>query len=547
MKRILGWFYVLTALSTALVWAESDSLTNRTILVPMRDSVRLATDVHLPPGTNAFPVILVRTPYGRTNIGNMATDATKRGYALVVQDTRGRFGSEGENIAFEGDGWATHWDGYDTVEWVARQPWCNGKIGTFGGSALGIAQLLMAGAGTPKVACQHITVGAPSLYRDTVYNGGVFRKALIEDWLRLSRFSPDNLKLWTSHPALDAFWREREICARYDHVNQPAVHIGGWYDIFAQGTLDAFVGYQTLGGPKARGHQKLIMGPWTHGVLQDKAGELRFPNAKKPPGEVHDAWRWFDYYLKGIDNHIEDAPAVTYYVMGDVSDTNAPGNVWRSAKEWPIPGSSRVRFYLQDDRSLSSGKPGRGRSLAYTYDPKDPAPTVGGVQLTIPAGPMDQRKLEARPDVLVFTSAPLADPVEMTGRVRARLWASSDCPDTDFMVKLCDVYPDGRSFNICEGRLRARYRESLSTEKLLQPGRPALLDIDLWSTSIVFNKGHQMRVQVTSSSSPGFDPNPNTGDPFRANDKTQVAHNTLYTDGQHASYIELPLMLSGGR
>jgi hypothetical protein len=308
-----------------------------------------------------------------------------------------------------------------------------------------------------------------------------------------------------------------------------------------QGTIDAFTGYQTKGGRGARGKQKLVIGPWPHAAMGKKTGELVFPKSNEVPGNVHDSYKWFDYWLKGVDNGVSKAPAVAYYVMGDVSDPNAPGNVWRTADKWPPVAAKMTPFYLLDDRVLSASKPAKGKPLAYSYDPKDPVPTVGGPQLTLPAGAMDQRKIESRPDVLVFTSEPLSEPVEVTGRVRAYLWASGDAPDTDFAVKLCDVYPDGRSINICEGILRARFRDSLEQEEMMKPGKVYKFPVDLWTTSIIFNKGHRIRVHITSSSSPGYDPNPNTGEPFRASDITRVAHNTIYMDASRSSHILLPV------
>lgn len=532
----------VVALVQAVLCKLQPPVKKQTVMIPMRDGARLATDIYFPEGEGPFPVILLRSPYDRKLGEGIAQDAARRGYVMVIQNTRGRFGSEGENLPFETDGWGKLRDGEDTVEWIARQPWCNGKIGTWGGSALGITQYLLAGTGTKKIAAQHITVGAPSLYNGVVYWGGVFRKAMIEDWLRISQFSPDALKIWTSHPTYDPYWRERDMTSRYRYANAPAIHIGGWYDIFAQATIDAFVGFQTKGGAGARGKQKLVVGPWTHGVFQEKAGELTFPNAKTPPTTAHDIWKWFDHYLKGVDNGVDREPAVTYYVMGDVTDRNAPGNEWRTAEKWPPVNATPTPFYLHPDRRLSLQKPLQGGTLRYTYDPKDPVPTVGGPRLTLPAGAMDQRKIESRPDVLVFTSEPLREPLEVTGRVKLVLWASCDAPDTDFVAKLCDVYPDGRSFNICEGILRARFREGFAKEKPMEPGKVYRFEIDLWSTSIVFNRGHRIRVHVTSSNAPAFDPNPNTGEPFRASERTRPANNTIYMDAQRASHVLLPVV-----
>lgn len=528
----------LAGLACAPAAADKPPVEKKTFAVAMRDGVKLGTDVYLPSTNGGFPVLLTRTPYNKGIATGIGEDGARHGYATVIQDTRGRFTSEGANLAFDAD----VEDGYDTAEWIVRQPWCNGKLGTFGGSAGAITQMLLANSGNTKIVSQHLTVGGPSLYFDVVYSGGVFRKSLVEDWLRITMFSPDALKLWTRHPAYDDYWRARDLTRRYDKVNAAAVHIGGYFDIFAQGTIDAFVGYQEHGSPGARGKQKLIMGPWTHGVFSENAGDLTFPNAKRPPNNVRDQWRWFDHTLKGLDNGINREPAVTYYVMGDTSDSNAPGNTWRTAIQWLPVSAATTSFYLHADRTLSRAKPGAAQSLSFSYDPTNPVPTLGGPELTIPAGPKDQRSIESRPDVLVFSSEPLTGPLEITGRVRAKLWAASDSQDTDFFVRLCDVYPDGRSFNICEGRIRARFRESFSQEKLLKLGEVCALDVDLWSTSIIFNKSHRLRVHVTSSSAPGFDPNPNTGEPFRHSATTRVARNTVYCDLDRPSQLLLPVV-----
>lgn len=509
----------------------------QTELVSMRDGVRLATDVYLPDGVGPWPVVLARTPYNKAMGAGIGADGVKRGYVIVVQDCRGRFASEGENLPFHLD----HQDGPDTMKWLLAQPWCNGKVGTWGGSAGAITQLLLVGRDAPQPVCQHLTVGAPNLYAG-MYPGGVFKKAMIEDWIRGTKFATNALAAWEAHPRYDAYWQTRDIGPVGDRINTAAVHLGGWYDIFAQGTIDSFVAYQEHGSPGARGKQKLVMGPWTHGVLQNKAGELTFPdNAKRPPGDVHDAWRWFDYQLKGADNGFASLPPVTYYVMGALSEPQAPGNTWRTAAAWPAVPTRDTPWYLQPDRTLSLAHPGAARPLSYLYDANDPVPSRGGLQLTIPAGGMDQRPIESRPDVLVFTSAPLTEPLEVTGRVRLKLWIASDAPDTDFVARLCDVYPDGRSINICEGQLRARFREGFDHEVFLRPGQVYPLVVDLWSTSMIFNRGHCLRVHVTSSSAPGYDPNPNTGDPFRARDYRRVARNVVYLDHEHPSHLLLPV------
>ncbi|MCX6379992.1 MAG: CocE/NonD family hydrolase [Armatimonadetes bacterium] len=514
----------------------------QTVGVPMQDGKKLATDIYLPTGQGKFPVILARTPYDKAGGAGFGMDGVKHGYAVVVQDTRGRWASEGENLPFIGDGWwEGHQDGSDTLEWLIKQPWCNGKIGTWGGSALGITQLGLAGTGTKLVSAQQIVVGAPNFYPYLTFPGGVFKKAMIEDWLAATKHDPKATQFWSAHPTFDSFWKQFDMSSRWGKVNTPAVHLGGWYDIFGQGTIDSFVGYQTKGGVRARGKQVLVMGPWTHGVLQNKAGELTFPNGSRPPNKVSDTWLWFDYHLKGIQNGFAEMPAVTYYVMGDTSDPRAPGNVWRTADAWPPMPTKATPLYLASEKKLILFKPKQAANFTYTYDPANPTPTAGGPQLTLPSGAVEQSKVESRSDVVVFTSDILAEPLEVTGRVTAKLWISSTALDTDFTVKLCDVYPDGRSYNICEGVLRTRFRKGFDREVFLKVGEVVPVEIDLWSTSILFNKGHRLRVQVASSSFPGYDPNPNTGAGFRANAERRVAQNTIHTGSKFPSYVLLPI------
>ncbi len=529
----------LLCLSTATAAAAETPAPKSTVAVPTRDGTPLATDLFLPPGEGPFPAILLRTPYNKDGTANFGRDGIQRGYAVVIQDTRGRYASTGDNLPFHRDGP----DGEDAVRWIGKQPWFNGRLATWGGSAGAITQFQLALTGARPLDAQFLIVGAPNLY-DVVYTGGIFRKSLIEDWIRITRFATNALSTWENHPTYDAYWRARDASRHYPRINAPSVHIGGWWDIFAQPTMDAFNGYQTAAGRQARGRQKLVMGPWSHGVLAEKAGELTFPGAKNPPGDTESSWRWFDRWLKDVDNGADRDPAVRYYVVGDVSDPQAPGNSWRTADQWPPFDVAPTAYYLHADRTLSP-QPPAGREttpLSYTYDPAHPVPTVGGIQLTLPAGPMDQQKIESREDVLVFSTETLSAPVEVTGRVRARVWISSDASDTDFFVRLCDVYPDGRSFNLCEGMLRTRFRKGLSRERLLRAGEVVPLDIDLWSTSVVFNRGHRIRVHVTSSSFPGFDPNPNTGAPFRSSPEIRTARNRIHLDARHPSHLELPVI-----
>ncbi|MEO2029168.1 MAG: CocE/NonD family hydrolase [Fuerstiella sp.] len=541
LKRMRAMPTVVALVTVLLFCAPCIAQQKRDVSIAMSDGVKLTAVVHLPEGSGPWPVILVRSTYSHVFLSPLWGNAgARRGYAVVLQHTRGRFQSEGAKLAFEADGWTDGLtDGADTVEWIQRQPWSNGKLGTLGGSALGISQYLLAGTGVRPLDCQQIRFATPAIYPG-IYWGGVFRKAMIEDWLKGNKYSPDALKLWTSHPTYDDYWKSRNLLERPESANAAAVHYAGWYDIFAQQTIDAFNAYQSSGGPKARGMQRIIIGPWTHGA-PNKTGELTFPNAVNPPTKLHSmpCWEWFDFHLKGTQNGIMDGPPVTYYVMGDVEDAAAPGNVWRTAESWPPFEAQSYQLHLHADGLLSpnvANVAGRG---SYRYDPADPTPTIGGPQLTIPSGPRDQRTIEHRGKV--FSTQPLNVPLEVTGHVRVRLHVSSDCPDTDFIARLSDVYPDGRSFNVTEGALRVRFRESLERETLMKPGEVYEIEIDLFSTSMIFNKGHRIRLHVTSSSDRGYDPNPNTGAPLRSSDEVRIATNTIQMSATFPSRLILPV------
>jgi predicted acyl esterase len=511
-----------------------------TYMVAMRDDVKLATDVYLPgDGTGAYPVIVARTPYDKSKGGSaLAANAARHGYAFVVQDLRGRFKSEGNNaIIFGNDGLGEHQDGRDTLEWVARQPWCNGKIATWGGSALGIVQNMAAPVAPDELKAQFVQVAFSDYYSQGVYQGGAFRTQLIERWLRANNIVEKNLETFVAHPRYDDFWKKLNPETRAGKVRAPAVYSGGWYDIFCQGTINSFTAVHYHGGEGAKGKCRLVIGPIGHGGFT----ELKYPASAAKGPACGDAFAWFDYVLLGKDNAVAKEKAVHYYVMGDPTDPKAPGNVWRHADDWPPP-SQATPFYFHPDGTLVREKPPLGDGAkTYAYDPKDPVPNVGGQELGVPLGPMDQRRVEKRPDVLLFSTDELSEPVEVTGRVTAKLFVSSDCPDTDFTVKLCDVYPDGRSMLVTDGILRARYHKSFEKESFLEPGQVYELNVDLWSTSLVFNKGHRIRVAVSSSNSPRFEANPNTGRPFRADKETRVAKNTLHLSLKYPSRIVLPV------
>jgi predicted acyl esterase len=542
--RTSSWALAILALTTlfaASIGQAQPGPKATSYMVAMRDGVKLATDVYLPgDGTGKYPVIVARTPYDKSKGGaGIAANCARRGYAFVMQDLRGRFKSEGHPaIIFGNDGWGEHQDGRETLEWIARQPWCDGKIGTWGGSALGITQNMAAPAAPDALKVQFVIVAFSDYYSQGAYQGGAFRTQLIERWLRGNGLVDKNLETFVAHPRYDDFWKNLNSETQAGKVRAPGVYVGGWYDIFLQGTINSFMAVHHHGGEGARGKCRLVIGPIGHGTFN----ELKYPaNAAKMPASG-DAFAWYDHVLLGKENAVAKEKAVHYYVMGDPTDAKAPGNYWRHADDWPPPAEA-TSFYCHPNATLLQGKaPDGNEAKTYSYDPKNPVPNVGGQELGVPLGPMDQRRVEDRPDVLLFTSDVLTEPIEVTGRIGAKLFVSSDCPDTDFTVKLTDVYPDGRSMLVTDGILRARYRESFEKESFLKPGEVYELNVDLWSTSLVFNKGHRIRVAVSSSNSPRFEANPNTGKPFRADSETRVARNTVHLSLKYPSRIVLPVV-----
>lgn len=530
-------------ISSAIAWLTIASLagaatTRTTVMVPMRDGVRLSTTVYLPSTTGRWPAILMRTPYNKSTplAGPVAAMAMLRGYVLVAQDLRGRFASEGGDfLVFQHDGWGEHRDGYDTIEWIAQQAWSNGKVATAGPSALGIVQNLAAVAQPPHLVCMHVPVAFSSMYHETAFQGGAWRKALVERWLRGNKFDARSVEAFHSHPDFDEFWLQFEPVRYAGKIDVPVMFVGGWYDIFSQGTIDMFKAVNERGGPNARGKCRLVMEAFGHG----KSNDLKFRQTKRPGNSNELAWS--SIWAKQGGRGLEKIPVVQYYVLGDPDDAQAPGNEWRSADQWPIPARNTPAYLHGDGRLDWSPPKAKNVSRSYKYEPKDPVRTIGGANLMISKGPKDQRAIENRPDVLLFESPVLTKPLEVTGRVKVKLWVSSTAPDTDFTAKLTDVYPDGRSMLVVDGIRRMRHRNSFEKSELMEPGKVYEVEIDLWSTSIVFNKGHRVRLAISSSNSPRFEPNPNTGRPSGTDDETAVATNTIYFDADHPSHIILPL------
>jgi predicted acyl esterase len=507
-------------------------------MAPMRDGVKLSTIIYLPEGKGPWPVVLVRTPYGKASQTRLNATWTKHGFAFVVQDCRGTFQSEGKYRPFVDD----QSDGYDTVEWLAKQTWSNGRVGMFGASAMGIAANEAAMANPPHLVAAFVMVARSSVYEQSSFIGGVFRKELNEDWLKRQK-AESVLDEIFKHADYSDFYARSEMARHWQQVHVPIYNYGGWYDIFNQGNIDNFVGLQMKASAPGAGHQKLIMGPWGHGQLE----EVKYP-ANSGVGafggtlSIELAMRWFDYWLKGADNGIMNEPPVRYYVMGDVTDPKAPGNEWRTALAWPVPAKI-TSYFLSPGGALSERLPQQKESAdTYKYDPVNPVPTIGGANLFQKKGPMDQRAIGERQDVLKFSTPVLESPVEVTGRITLELWAESDAPDTDFMAKLVDVYPDGTERLVLDSALRARFREGFDHEVFMKKGEVYKFKIDLWSTSLIFNKGHRIAIHVSSSNDPRFDPNPNTGKPLRADKQTQVATNSIHHDRVHPSRAVLPVV-----
>jgi len=515
--------------------SDAERSPDLTINIPMRDGVELPTDVYLPPKEKPeeCPLILVRTPSGKRAYYKSYIPLTEMGYVVAIQDGRNYIDKSGKTFPWLSDGWGPLQDGYDTVEWLSASPYCNGKIGTMGFSAMGMTQLLMAPSKPPSLKAQYIGFAASNMYHHAMFMGGALKKSQVEGWLGSYAKDPTVLGRALTEAGDGIFWRCLDCTAQAHRVGIPAVHYGGWFDVFSQGTLDAFVALQEKGGQGAKGNQILVMGPWTHHWPRDlRLGDFEIPkNGVRPPLNISPK-SWFDYHLKEQQDALDKLPPVFYYVMGPLDGSSSRGNEWKTSGHWPIP-SKRVSYYLAGDESLRLKMPKRGRA-SYRYDPENPVPTVGGRNLFLEAGPKDQRVIESRQDVLTFTSDTLTEDVEVTGRITAVIVASTDQKDTDIAIRLTDVYPDGRSILIADGI------RSLSTAEGFQPGKPTVVEVDLWSTSQLFVEGHRIRVSVSSSNYPQFEKNLNNGGDRLADSK--IAGNTIYFGQGHPSRVILPIV-----
>lgn len=573
---------------------------DKNIMVEMRDGVRLATDVYRPEGDGQHPTIVQRTPYDKELpvLRNWSFDvlrAAQAGYAVVVQDTRGRFRSEGVFDAFTDEAR----DGADTITWAAGQPWSTGAVGMAGGSYFGATQWLAAVEAGPELKAIAPFVTTDQYYESWAYQGGAFQLGFNLHWTLTSlgfgelmrqvgsgaapldrvpqlvaaidandalyrrlplRDVPELDGLapyyqdWLAHPSYDAFWKATAPREFYQRITAPALNMGGWYDLFLKGTLANYLGMKDRGGSEqARRRQRLVVGPWAHGPLsgwypQRSFGLMSGTDAADITGLQ---LRWFDALLKGEEDSDEADKPVRLFVMGT--------NVWRDEDDWPLPDTTYVDYYLhsggsantaEGDGRLSTEVPGEQPDDTFVYDPSDPVPTTGGptflpgLFIGANAGPRDQRVVEQRPDVLCYTTPPLPEPLEVTGPVELVVHVSSSAPDTDVTAKLVDVHPDGRAENLCEGILRVRYRTSMSAPELMEPGRVYELRVDLVATSNVFATGHRIRLEVSSSNFPRFDRNTNTGGTIADETEQDLrpATNRVHHCSGHPSRLVLPVI-----
>lgn len=536
----------LSALLFLSTVASAADIVQEHLMIPMRDGVRLSAFVFRPAGEGRWPVLLEQR-YANGNNPAVTTQFSKlaaHGYVVVLANFRGSQESEGVWQGYRALGWGELQDGYDLVEWLAVQPWSTGKVGTFGSSQAGFAQNFLAIAGPPHLAAQYMIDTGLSLYHEGYRIGGTWRPERFKEMSKVCRVPSHNdavLAEWIAHPKFDDYWAAEDCSQHFDKMNVPCFTIGSWYDFMCVGSIDSYIGRQHRAGPGSRGQQQLLCGPWLHGRVKEVnvTGELTYPENAKFPLDDH-MIRWFDHYLKGLDNGVERDPTVRYYVMGAVGDADAPGNEWRTATDWPIAAQT-TPYYLQVDQSLTTTRPTReGSAITFQADPQQPASIPGRAF----PGAKDARAFEQQPNVLTFTSETLLEPVEWTGKVVAEMYLSSDAPDTDVIVRISDVYPDGRSMLVMDYVRRARYRAGFDREVFLKSGEIVPITFDVGWLSLIFNRGHRIRVTVASTGAPFFEPNPNTDQPLTvdAPATTRVATNHLHLNPTHASRILAPVV-----
>jgi predicted acyl esterase len=517
-------------------------------MIPMRDGVRLSAYVYTPPGDGPWPVLLEQRYANANDPGTrqyFAQLAKTGGYVTVLANFRGSQKSEGDWRGYRSLGWGERKDGYDLVEWLGTQTWSTGKVGTFGSSQAGFAQNFLAVTRPPHLTAQYMIDTGLSLFHEGYRIGGITRPERFKSLDKAARVPEHNRELlaeWFTHPTYDSYWADEDCTRFFDQMNVPCFTVGSWYDFMCVGSVDSYVGRQHRGGPQSRGTQQLLLGPWLHSRFKEtnKSGDLTYPENAKFPMDAH-MIRWFDHYLKGINNGVTTEPTVRYYVMGAVDEEQAPGNEWRTATDWPIAAIPTF-YYPEEGGKLGNTIPQSTDSIVnWLADPHHPAviPTIAF------PGAKDAREFEKQPNVLTFTTEVLTQPVEWTGKVQADLWITSDAKDTDVIVRVSDVYPDGRSILIMDYVRRARYREGYDRELLLTPGKAANIRFDVGWLSQIFNAGHRIRITVASTGAPFYESNPNTGEPLTIDfpKNAVVAKNGLQVNQRLTSRIIAPVIL----
>ncbi len=546
------------------------------VLIPMRDGVGLSANIYRPDSQDQFPVLLLRTPYNKNVEENVdEIKLARHGYVVVVQDVRGRHDSEGMFYPFLNEAS----DGFDSQRWCATKEWSNGIVGGIGRSYYGITQLLPAMHGSSILKAMNPVVTSSDVYKDWLYPDGAFalefalawgatyidartNQAIeIGDWEKHFLHLPlteaakalghntQHYQDWATHPVFDSYWSHLGTRKKMAQVKTPAYFMGGWHDIFLRGTLNDYNMLREKGFNKeVREFTRVLIGPWSHNLLnQSKIGEIDYGN-QATVDLLNLKKEWFDYWLKGVSNDLLKSPPVRIFVMGD--------NIWRDEWEWPLARTRYCKFYFHSDGHANSLK-GNGTLNTvppnieeppdhFTYDPANPVPTLGGNACCFPEittmGPFDQQSIEQRQDVLVYTTEPLKQDLEVTGPVTAQLFVATSAKDSDFTVKLVDVYPNGKAMNVCDGIVAARYRKSLEKSLLLTPNRVYELEVDMWFTSQVFKVGHRLRVEISSSNFPRFARNLNTGKLSGTSKEILQAHQTVYHDSSRPSYTCLPII-----
>jgi putative CocE/NonD family hydrolase len=534
----------------------------------MRDGVVLFADIYEPQSKDKFPVLLDRTPYSRATDAALANQFAANGYVVVMQDTRGRFDSDGEFYPFRYE----MQDGYDTVEWAAALPSSNGRVGMFGGSYAGATQWLAALAKPPHLVALFPWLTASEYHDGWIYQSGALMQWFVSSWtsdlatdtLRHKAEERVDLKRWVTHlpidnyPVLepppvsaltpyfrdwilherdDEYWRPWKISDHYRELKVKVLHLGGWHDIFLKGTITNFIGMRA--SSPAAGDQRLLIDPRSHGedgVAQGKVGDITFGKGALVD-KIDEALHWFDYSLKGVQNEYASGPPVRIFVMGE--------NTWRNEQEFPLNRTRYTNYYLHHD-GLSTKPPSAEPPESYNYNPANPVPTIGGrlccANDELPPGPFDQRANESRPDVLVFSTPPLVNDLEITGLVRAKIYAATSAADTDFTAMLTDVEPSGYSRFLTDGIVRASNRNLRAKDEPIKPGKVYEYDIDLWGTSNVFKAGHRIRLSISSSNFPRFNRNLNVAQPLRGSTRMVIAKQKIYHDARHLSVLVLPVI-----